>query len=121
MSVATSVLNRDNKVVVLLAPTRQDIARLALLVREGVQPSAVILFAEQALGYLDAARAAVATATPHVVTTPAPPSDVPIATVRELILPTKAKRRQRRPGALEQLAAIVAALVREQTTEVVAQ
>jgi len=120
-SAAASVLDRADKSIVLLAPTRQDLARLALLVREGVQPAAVILFAEQALGYLDAARAAVTTATAHVVTTPPPPPDVPIAAVRELLFPTKAKRRQRRVGALEQLVAIVAALVREQTAGVAAQ
>jgi hypothetical protein len=89
-------------------------------VREGVSPTAVILFAEHALGFLDSARAAVATATAHVVTTPAPPQDVPLAVVRDLILPTKSKRR-RRPGALEQLATIVTALVREQTAKVATQ
>jgi hypothetical protein len=119
-SAAASVLNRANKIMVLLAPTRQDIGRLASLVREGVSPTAVILFAEHALGFLDSARAAVATATAHVVTTPAPPQDVPLAVVRDLILPTKSKRR-RRPGALEQLATIVTALVREQTAKVATQ
>ncbi|ACU54406.1 hypothetical protein Afer_1483 [Acidimicrobium ferrooxidans DSM 10331] len=109
-------LSSCERLVLVTAPTPSDLGRLTQLVRDGLTPSAIVLLADRALGFVDAVRASLGASQIPLLVTPPLSGDVLIPDIQSLVFDSRDRRRRRRHGALEQLL-VTARLLETELTE----